>query len=113
MYLQKRNFKKFGNQTAEYNGSIYHSIKEANYARQLDLRVRAKNDSLKEWRRQVPVHLYVNGAKICTYTIDFVEIDDLGNEMYTEVKGFETPEWRLKWKLFDALYPDLEKQVIK
>jgi hypothetical protein len=31
----------------------------------------------------------------------------------TEIKGFETPEWRLKWKLFDALHPAWEKQVIK
>ena len=36
-----------------------------------------------------------------------------GNVMYTEIKGFRRPEWRLKWKLFDALHPDWEKQVIK
>jgi hypothetical protein len=33
--------------------------------------------------------------------------------MYTEVKGFETAEWRLKWKLFEALFPHLDKQIIK
>jgi hypothetical protein len=32
--------------------------------------------------------------------------------MWTEVKDFETPEWRLKWKLFEALHPDWNKQVI-
>jgi hypothetical protein len=26
---------------------------------------------------------------------------------------FETREWRLKWKLFDAIQPEWEKQVIK
>jgi hypothetical protein len=110
MYWQKKG-QKFGNKSTEYKGDYYPSIKEANYARKLDLRVMAKD--LKEWKRQVPIDMYVNGMKICTYKIDFVEIDHNDNEMWTEVKGFETPEWRLKWKLFEALYPERDKQVIK
>lgn len=68
---------------------------------------------LSHWERQVPIDLVVNGYKIATYRIDFVEYDKNGGEMWTEVKGFETPEWRLKWKLFEALYPERDKQVIK
>lgn len=101
---------KFGNDASTYKGIRYHSKREAEYARELDFRILA--GELKEVRRQVPIDLIVNGHKICTYTIDFVEIDHKGNEMWTEVKGYPTPEWRLKWKLFDALYPDREKQVI-
>lgn len=59
------------------------------------------------------MELQVNDVKICTYTIDFLEIDKNGGETWTEVKGFETPEWRLKWKLFDAIHPEWNKQVIK
>jgi hypothetical protein len=110
-YLQLKRKNKFGNKTTIYNNEYYQSIKEADYAQELDLRVKAKD--LKEWKRQVPIDLVVNGMKICTYKIDFVEIDMNGNEMWTEVKGLETPEWRLKWKLFEALYPEREKQVIK
>ena len=33
--------------------------------------------------------------------------------MYTGIKGFETPEWRSKWKLFDAIHPEWKKQAIK
>lgn len=110
MYLQRYG-RKYKNKTTEYNGHLYHSIKEANYARELDARIKA--GELKEFRRQVPVELRVNGMKICTYTIDFVEIDHRDNEMWTEVKGFETPEWKLKWKLFEAIFPEREKQVIK
>jgi len=109
MYVQRRG-SKFKNQTTLYNGHSYHSIKEANYARELDLRIRA--GELKSWRRQVPIELRVNGQKICVYTIDFVETDKNDNEMWTEVKGFRTPEWMLKWKLFEALYPERDKQVI-
>jgi hypothetical protein len=110
MYWQKKQ-NKYGNKSTEYNGSNYHSIKEAAYAQELDWRIKA--GELREWKRQVPIDLYVGDMKICTYTIDFVEIDKNGGEMWTEVKGFETPEWRLKWKLFEALYPERDKQVIK
>jgi hypothetical protein len=82
-----------------------------NYAAELDIRVKA--GELERWERQVPIELRINDHKICTYTIDFVEYDTRGNIMYTEIKGFETPEWRLKWKLFDALHPEWEKEVIK
>ena len=109
MYYQKRG-NKYNSRTTIYDGHAYHSAKEASYAQELDLRVKGKD--LESWERQVPIHLYVNDVKICTYTIDFVETDMKGDKMYTEIKGFITPEWRLKWKLFDALYPELNKQVI-
>lgn len=111
MYFQRKRWNKFSNKRTEYNGTYYDSIKEADYAQELDLRVKGKD--LKEWKRQVPIELVINGQKICTYKIDFVEIDHNDNEVYTEIKGFETPEWKLKWKIFDALYPELDKQVIK
>lgn len=110
MYWQKRQ-NKFGAKTTLYGGHTYHSRAEAAYAAELDLRVKA--GELREWRRQVPIDLYVNGEKICTYTIDFLEIDKNGGEMWTEIKGFETPEWKLKWKLFCALFPERDKQVVK
>jgi hypothetical protein len=110
VYWQKRQ-NKYGNISSSHNGHTYHSKKEAAYAQELDIRV--KIGELEHWERQVPIELRVNDQKICTYTIDFVEYDHKGNVVYTEVKGFETPEWRLKWKLFDALYPEWEKQVIK
>lgn len=111
MYYQYPQKKKFSNKTTYYNNVWYQSIKEADYAQELDLRIKAKD--LKEWKRQVPIDMVVNGMKICTYKIDFVEIDHNDNEVWTEVKGFETPEWRLKWKLFEALYPERDKKVIK
>jgi hypothetical protein len=97
--------------TAEQRANGYWWYGEAEYAEELDWRVKAGD--LREWRRQVPIELYVNNQKVCTYAIDFLEVDKNGGEMWTEIKGFETPEWCLKWKLFDALYPERDKQVIK
>lgn len=111
MYWQVPQQRKYRNKTSTYNGHTYHSKREAAYAEELDWRVKA--GELKEWDRQVPIEMYVNGEKICTYTIDFVERDKNGNEVWTEVKGFETPEWRLKWKLFCALFPERDKKVVK
>ncbi len=102
---------KYNAKRATYNGHTYHSGREAKYAQELDWRVKAGD--LREWRRQIPIELRVNGKLICTYTIDFVEIGKDGSETYIEVKGFETPEWRLKWKLFGACYPEKEKKVVR
>ncbi len=101
---------KFGAKRARYGNYVYHSRKEARYAAELDLRVKA--GELKGWLRQVPIRLEVNGKHVCNYLIDFVEIAMDGTETYVEVKGLPTPEFRLKWKLFEILYPDLPKKIV-
>lgn len=105
MWYQKRG-SKYGAKSTEYEGNVYHSKKEAGYAKELDLRVRAKD--IKGWRRQVKIPLDVNGYHICNYYIDFIIEHNDGTLEYTEVKGFETDTWRMKWKLFEALYGDRE-----
>ena len=110
MYFQKKG-NKYNARTSFYNGVWYPSAKEAAYAAELDMRVRA--GELREWKRQIPIDLIVNGYKIGRYTIDFLEIDKNGGEMWTEVKGAETEAFRLRWKLFDALYPERDKQIVK
>ena len=104
-YWQMRG-NKYHSKTCEYGGNIYHSMFEASYAKELDLRVKAKD--IKSWDRQVPLHLYVNGHKICTYTIDFVVHENDGSRTYVECKGFETRDWALKWKLAEALLGDID-----
>jgi len=65
------------------------------------------------WRGQVNVPLVVNGVKVCTYIPDFLVTFGDGREEYHEVKGFETREWRIKEKLFRALYPERVLKVIR
>lgn len=101
---------KYGAIRMTYNGQTYASKKEAIYAQELDLRVRAGD--LASWERQIPFDLVVEGVKVCRYVIDFLEIDKHGNKVYCEVKGFPTPEWKLKRKLFEALYPKLNYKVV-
>ena len=103
MYRQRWG-SKYGAKRTEHNGIQYHSKKEAGYAVELDLRLKAGD--IKGWERQVKIPLDVNGYHIANYMIDFVITHNDGVKEYVEVKGFETEVWRLKWKLFEALYGD-------
>lgn len=106
----QRTGKKYNNQSKEYNGHLYHSKKEAEYARDLDLLIRA--GEILEWKPQFKLSLDVNGYHICNYYVDFWVLPSGGGEELHEVKGFETDVWRMKWKLTEALYSDKYKLVV-
>lgn len=102
---KKKRKNKYNARSSTYNGYTYDSEKEANYAIELDWRIKAKE--VKNWTRQHVFHINVNGMHICDYHIDFrVELRD-GTIEYVEVKGFETDQWKLKWKLTQAMFEDL------
>src|SRR3990167_2203136 len=101
-----RRKKKYNNKTQEYNGQRYDSIKEANYAEELDWRMKA--GEVSRWQRQVKIDLKINNIHITNYYIDFIVYLTNGTKQYVEVKGFETEVWRLKWKIFEAIYNEQE-----
>ena len=94
-----------------FNGRVYASKMECEYARDLDLRERTKN--IHSWEPQYRVPLVVGGIKICTMVIDFRVIHNDGTTEYVEVKGFETTDYKLKKKLLEALFPGIRYTVIK
>ena len=96
-----------------YTKNSYYNIKksgkydsrfEAGVAQELELRKRAHD--IKDFKEQVTIPLAVNGYHICNYRIDFVIEHNDGTIEYLEAKGFSTPVWKLKWKLFEAIYAD-------
>ena len=97
---------KFNNKGTEYGGVWFHSKFEAQYAENLDWLI--KGGELLKWERQVKLDLTVNGHHICNYFIDFKEYHVGGDIVYTEVKGPVTPLWQLKWRLTEALWPNIE-----
>ena len=97
---------KYRNQSIMYNGSRYDSHKEARYAEDLDWRIKA--GEIKSYDRQVKISLDVNGKHIANYYIDFVVHHNDGSREYVEVKGFCTRDFLLKWKLFEALLPEID-----
>lgn len=107
----KENKSKYRARQKEYKGIIYDSTLEARYAAELDYRLKA--NEIKEWERQVKFPLVVNNILICTYIIDFVITKNDGTKEYIEIKGFETKDWKIKKKLFTALFPGLNYSIIK
>lgn len=86
------------------------SKKEADYAQDLDLRLRAKD--IKAWIPQFRLNLVVNGLPICTYVVDFLVINNDDTEEIHEVKGYATDLWKIKWKLAEALFGNKYKMVL-
>jgi hypothetical protein len=109
MVYTVKKFNKYHAEKKTYNGVSYHSGFEAEVAFGLDMKVKAKK--IKGWKRQVKLSLDVNDHHICNYYIDFVVTHLDKTREYIEVKGFETPEWRLKWKLTEALLPKMDKNA--
>lgn len=97
---------KFGAKRKEYNGRSYHSVGEANYAAILDLRKKA--GEIKKIIPQYKLDIRVNGVHITNYVIDFKVILINDSVELHEYKGYETPEWRLKWKLTEVLLNEIE-----
>lgn len=118
IYMERRQ-NKYNAKSNYYNGNLYHSKKEAAYAESLDLLLVAKE--IKSWDRQVKISLDVNGKDgkkyhICNYYCDFLVENSDGSKELHEVKGWETPVFRLKKRLMEALYlpehPDIKYVII-
>lgn len=107
---RERRGNKYGAKSALYNGLQFHSKREAAYAAELDLRKKGK--AIRDWERQVKIDLSVGDFHICNYYIDFVVTHNDGTKEYVEVKGFATDTWRLKWKLFEALYSEKPQTLL-
>lgn len=96
MYYQRNRYyqtKKAGKNDSKFEGGK---------ARELELL--KKTGAIKDYQEQVKLDLIVNGYLVCTYRIDFVIYHLDGTTEYLETKGYATEAWKLKWKLFEALF---------
>lgn len=88
-------------------GKSYASKAEARYADKLD--IAQKSGELLFYLRQVPFEL----PGSTTYRADFLEFWIDGTVCVTDVKGFETPEFKIKKALLEETYPVSLKIVKK
>jgi len=95
---------KYRNVRQSYDGYTYDSKLEAQYAMWLDSEKQAGR--IVDWERQVGVDLDVNGHHICRYKVDFKVYHTDDTIEWVEVKGFQTRDWVLKRRLFEAAYLD-------
>ncbi len=106
----QHNFKKrhkYNAKATEVDGYKFDSKAEANYYTLL--KVQEIEGSIVGMLRQVPLHL----APGVTYRMDFLIFYSDGTCEGVEVKGFETPEWKIKKKLIEKEYPWLTLKIVK
>ncbi len=100
---------KYRNEKTEVDGITFHSKKEAARYQELLLLKQAKQ--IGALVLQPRFNLIVSGIRICTYiaAFQYIELNRLGHmvQIVEDVKGMRTPVYRIKRKLFEALYPHL------
>lgn len=91
-----------------YKGRVYASKREMQVFQELEI-----DPTISTIEHQPIFPLLVNGIKIGYYVADFRVTRKDVFEYVIEVKGHATPVWKLKEKLFRALYPDVNLRVIR
>lgn len=89
----------------EADGIKFSSKKEARYYGELKLRQRA--GEVVFFLRQIPFHLPGNTK----YVTDFMVFTSDGDVEFIDVKGYVTPQYKMKKKQVEALYPVTIKEV--
>ena len=84
---------------------------ERNYCEQLEWL--KKDGSILDYEYAKRYELRVNGKLIGCHKPDFTVTRPDGKIEVHETKGMETEDWRLRKKLFEAIYPDIPYIVIK
>ena len=92
------------------DGITFASKREMTRWLELNLLVKAKE--ISDLHRQITFDIQVNQEHICKYIADFTYIER-GKQIVEELKGFETPEFKLKWKLCQALWPHFVWKITK
>lgn len=110
-------YNKYRNKKIEIDGIVFDSIKES--VRYKELRLLERAGLIKNIKMQTSFELQPsfkkNGKTIraITYRADFDYITKDGRHIIEDVKGMETPEFKLKKKIFEYKYPELEIKIIK
>jgi len=94
----------------EVDGISFASKREAAVYAELKLLERAS--VIRQLELQPRFKLMVNGVKVCSYVADFAYFE--GNAFkVVDVKGMETPIFKLKMKLMKAVYPGVVVEIRK
>ena len=68
------------------------------------LRLMERSGEISGLARQVKYRIEVAGTHVCDYVADFTYTTRDGKFVVEDAKGFRTPEYRLKAKLYKAVF---------
>lgn len=94
-------------------GHPHASRKEAMWC--VKLHEMQKEGQIRDLKMQHIFDLDIGVTHICKHIVDFSYYQCFGGAMpltVLEVKGMPTPEWKLKKKMFNALYPHINYVVV-
>ena len=92
----------FRNKQTIHDGNVYDSVAEVIYAKELELRRKARD--IKKWERQYKISFDANGEHICDHYVDFLVHHNDGTKELVEIKGKETDVWKLKRQMLRAMF---------
>ena len=92
-------------------GHNHPSVIESQYCNTLHMIKRT--GEIKEIIYEKVFELRIEGKLIAKHKPDFYITRKDGNVEVHEVKGFETDIWRIKRRMFEALYPEIPYIVVK
>lgn len=96
---------KYGNKKVTIDGIKFDSKGEG--ARYRDLKLLEEAGKIQDLKLQVRFKMIVNEQLICTYIVDFTYLDlDAVEYIAEDFKGYRTDVYKIKAKLFKALYPE-------
>jgi hypothetical protein len=99
--LGKKKRPKYGNRKVLYRGELFDSTLERDHFIFLEREQSAGR--ITDLERQAEYPLDVNGQHICSIRLDY-RYRKGGTLVVSDAKGIATPDWRIKAKLFTALY---------
>lgn len=97
---------KYGAKPTVVDGITFASALEAR--RWVVLRQRQRLGLIRDLERQPRFPLIVEGALVTTYVADFRYRDAAGRTVIEDAKGYKTPAYKIKKRLFEALNKNLE-----
>ncbi len=111
--IKKKPYNKFGNVPKICRQGIKHkSSSEADHCDKLYLESHSRDSQVVKIHHELRYLMTVNGKLVCTHSPDWtLELKD-GTKKVVEYKGIGTPSWKLKKKLFEALFPHIPYTVV-
>lgn len=105
-----QSFAKYNAKKVEIDGHKFDSKREG--ARYLELKLLEKAGKISDLKLHPKFPIILNEVKICNYIADF-QYTERGLNIVEDIKGWPTPVFRLKAKLFTVSYPELELLITK
>jgi hypothetical protein len=111
MWSKKKRVNKYNNKKCQWRNMLFDSKKELKCAIWLESLKQKKE--IKSYLREKPYLIFVNNIKICKIVPDFTVCmyDDSIKVIEIKSKPTMTSTWKIKMKLFKAIYSHIEYLV--